>query len=759
MLTRISEIQGIGLLHDANGKPHTCQKATLIYGDNGRGKSTLAAILRSVSTGDAALITERKTIDGTLPPKVTLQFENGHKVTFENGTWSEQRPDVLVFDAEFIERNVHSGGSVEPGHRKNLLEFALGEDAVLAREAEEKASEDARTAGKELRALAEQASVHHNGMTLAAFSQLPNIPDAETQVITLQKNIAAAENAAALLARPIPVAPIEPLLDLTAVFDTLATSLDDVQAGAEQTVKQHIAKLGKPPAETWLSQGQVFGTGDSCPYCDQDTSNSMLIQAYRTHFNAAYSQLKATITTWLSKVNASTDRIIVASFASGVAAAEVQMREWADHVRPYPIAFDAEEAHSALLELRALVLDLLQRKQMAPGEPLGNVAERDVALALWQRMLAPMQAASTAVMEARAMVTTYKAQLANGNTQDLQRQLRDIQASQRRHDPAIAALLHKHDLAADSLRTAEAAKKRARKALDVLMDTTLKQYSGAINEVLAKKLNTSFCISPIETNYKGGVPHTEYFLELRGKSVALKGGSPSFTTALSEGDRRALAFAFFIARTLKDPQLASRCIVVDDPMCSLDVNRKHGTKSLLKDLHAGAAQLIVLAHDIYFIKDLRDSLLKVNAAPVAFQLADAAGDYTGFKALDIDRKCESEYCKHHRLLSDFATAQGDNAEEVAKAIRPMLEGYLHRRFPRAIPTGHMFGEAVVLIRDAVAPSPLRHAQALVKELNEINTYAGQFHHDTNPSGFAHPIAAPELKHFVVRALDLVHGKA
>lgn len=44
MLERISEIQGVGLLHQANGKPFTCKSATLIYADNGRGKSTLSVI-------------------------------------------------------------------------------------------------------------------------------------------------------------------------------------------------------------------------------------------------------------------------------------------------------------------------------------------------------------------------------------------------------------------------------------------------------------------------------------------------------------------------------------------------------------------------------------------------------------------------------------------------------------------------------------------------------------------------------------------
>lgn len=70
---------------------------------------------------------------GTLPPKVVLQFGSGHKVSFENSTWSEQRPELLVYDADFIGRNVHSGGAVNTDHRKNFLEFALGEAAVVAR--------------------------------------------------------------------------------------------------------------------------------------------------------------------------------------------------------------------------------------------------------------------------------------------------------------------------------------------------------------------------------------------------------------------------------------------------------------------------------------------------------------------------------------------------------------------------------------------------------------------------------------------------
>ena len=290
------------------------------------------------------------------------------------------------------------------------------------------------------------------------------------------------------------------------------------------------------------------------------------------------------------------------------------------------------------------------------------------------------------------------------------------------------------------------------------MKVTLDKYETVINALL-QKFGASFAIKGMGANFRGLSPRSEYGLLLRGKDVSVEGGPPSFATALSEGDKRTLAFAFFIASTLTDAKLANRIVVIDDPMCSLDRNRKHHTRAVLRKIHTKAEQLIVLAHDVHFIRDLRDTLRKEDKAAqiTLFQLTLSAEDYTGFAALDVDKECESAYSQHHRLLNDFAGGKGEDVNSVAKAIRPMLEGYLHRRFPGLVPKELLFGQVVLLIRDALVPNPLCHAQDLVDELNEINEYAGQFHHDTNPSGADTLIVvAPELKTFVVRALNVVH---
>ena len=363
MLERISQVQGIGLLHDAIGKSHPLRKATLIYGDNGRGKSTLATILRSLSIGDASLIAARKTLDGKLPPKVMLQFGSGYPVNFDLGKWSEQRSEVLVFDASFIERNVHSGGAVSTNQRKNLLEFALGEPAVAARATVDKTTTDAKKISDDVQALVSQLSGFHLGMTLAQFEKLAVVPDADKQLATLQTQINAASNINAISAMAVPTVIAEPTLTLAGIFSVLGSSLKDVHSDAELLVKTHLKKLANKAAEDWLSQGLQFGDGKTCPYCDQATSDNDLIKAYQTHFNASYAELKGKVTALQATISAGTANAVIDAIMQAVATATAQALAWKDHVSTEPFLFQPEPAMEAIQALREMLSALGIQKQ------------------------------------------------------------------------------------------------------------------------------------------------------------------------------------------------------------------------------------------------------------------------------------------------------------------------------------------------------------------------------------------------------------
>lgn len=760
MLERLSEIQGIGLFHDANGKPFGCKKATLVYADNGRGKSTLATVLRSVSTNDPSLIAARKTIDGAQPARVVLQFGSGHKVTYESGAWSEQRPELLVFDADFVARNVHSGGIVNTDHRRNLLEFALGEAAVSARAAVQAATAASKSASDQVNSLVGQLSGHHPGMLLAQFQKLPTVPDLEEQLLDLNKRLSAARDIALIKSRPVPDVIPEPAFDLDAFFEKLSATLQDVHHGAEEKVKQHALKLGQQGAEDWLSAGQQFHSDINCPYCDQQVTGNLLVQAYKDYFNEAYQHLKDDVAKLRPWVDARLPPEFAASVSGRFELAAAQASAWVEQVEAGSVTFAAAEFGSALAELRELLIDLAHRKQASPLEVVGTSDEKSRAHQTWDRAMSRVRETNALVGNANALIEAYKVKLSGEDAAALQGRALHLEATRRRHSPDVVNLFSQLQTARDAVKSADEAKEAARQTLDALMRTTLTKYQTAINALL-KTFGASFLISGMSANFRGNAPRTEYGLTLRGKQIPLEGGPPSFETALSEGDKRTLAFAFFVATTLEDGKLQERVVVIDDPMCSLDANRRHQTRTVLRKIYSKSAQLVVLAHDPYFLRDLRDGISRddKNAQVMTFQLAAAAGGYTDFAGMDLDQECESSYARHHRAVRNFAAGLGGDPPAVAKSIRPLLEGYLHRRFPGLLPEDSLFGQAIICIRDSVPPSPLCYAKNLVDELTEINDYAGQFHHDTNPDADSVKAVAAELQVFANRALDVIHKSA
>lgn len=760
MLERIESIQGIGLLYQANGKPHKLEKATLVYADNGRGKSTLATVLRSASTNDPLLIEASKTVDGISAPAVVLQFGSGHKVMFQNKAWSEVRSELLVFDADFIGRNVHSGGEVSTDHRKHLLEFALGEAAVTARQNVEQATAASRKAAQAVQDAEHALLGFHTGMTLAQFERLPQVPDADVQMADLQKRITAANSVAAIQAKPVPQAIPEPKFHIDEVFADLALSVANVHAEAEARVKQHIAKLGGRGAEAWLSQGRELASGSTCPYCDQDVSNSNLVRSYQAHFDAAYVNLKNKVAVLERSVAASYAPSIVDGVSQAVGVASARCSAWSEYVSLPPIVFQRDEADAALASFRDFVSGLVNLKQLAPVESVGSPEDKAKAAQLWERVVAPIRALNASIQTVNDAISKYKTHLNSESAEQLQARLQQVRLGYTRHDPKVVDLFNKRSAAQTQAGTADAAKKTAREKLDQLMEATLSKYQKSINDLLTK-FGATFSIEGMGANFRGSAPRAEYGLCMRGKSIPVESGTPPFAKALSEGDKRTLAFAFFIACAVGDPKLTERVVVIDDPMCSLDRNRRHHTIAVLRKVGSLAAQLIVLAHDAYFLRDLRDAMRKDDKArPVGLlQLVAIANGYTGFAPIDIDVECESAYAKHHRMLYTFACGQGGDPGAVAKAIRPLLEGYLHRRFPGLLPADLLFGQIIILVRDATASNPLCHAKNLVDELTEINDYAGQFHHDTNPDADTVTINATELKSYVDRALVVVHKGA
>lgn len=105
MITRLQLLRNIGQFDNvAAAATIPLTRLSLIYAENGRGKTTLSAILRSLGTGDPVPIAERHRLAAAHAPHIVVECTGGPPpAMFENGAWNRTLPDIAVFDDVFVD--------------------------------------------------------------------------------------------------------------------------------------------------------------------------------------------------------------------------------------------------------------------------------------------------------------------------------------------------------------------------------------------------------------------------------------------------------------------------------------------------------------------------------------------------------------------------------------------------------------------------------------------------------------------------------
>jgi len=768
VLKKITKLQSIGLFLSGTPVPADFDRVTLLYAENGRGKSTLATLLRACALGDAKKLQTKKTLDTATPQKAELLFDFGGKntpITFSNGAWNASVPQIVVFDADFVEQNVYSGQEVRPDQRQALLEFALGDDAVKLQkqigDLTKKVSEETTKrsdAEKRIAGFSRQ-------LPLAKFITLATVPDAQQQIDALHKRIDAAKNAAVLSVRQAPTVLIAPAFDTDEFFAVLAKKLVDVEKDAEAVVRQHFAKHPGPPGvEAWVGTGQAFTSANDCPFCGQKLEGLALIEAYKGYFNKAYDDLKKQVQALALQAATGLADERISALTAQAATNTARIEAWKDQIEIAPPSLSSDQLTQAIAGARVAATALAAAKQGRPLDAFGTAADKATIFEQLGQIGSAVTAYNEQINAAIGMIDAFKLKLAAEDQPALQMQIRNLEIALSRQDPDAIKAVGDYQAAEAERKRLDDEKTQTRAELDQFMAATLTQYQGQINQLLGM-FGAGFTIEQMKPNYQGtGDPRTEYGLRLRDRPVPLgtrKDAGAHFGSTLSEGDKRTLAFAFFLARVTAVPAtLKDKILVLDDPVSSLDRNRRAQTVEMLADLAGKCAQMIVLSHDAYFVREQRDMLAKIHppVVPCVVGISRVQGDYSAFAACDIDDLCASDYYRHHRQLTEFiAGTYKGNIREVAKALRLFLEGFYHRRFPGLLPTRCTFGKMLMAITQAPAGTAISCLQPRVEEMTNLNNFAGRFHHDTNPGNAdTAPVTDGELRPYVQRALTLVY---
>jgi len=761
MIRRLQLLRNVGLFDSvAEGATIALAPLTLIYAENGRGKSTLAAILRSLATGDPIPIAERRRLAAAHPPHVVLDCDGGAAAMFQNNAWTRTLPNMAVFDDVFVDRNVYSGLAVGAEHRQNLHELILGAHALALNQQLEEAIRRIEDHNSELRVKAGAISAEsRGGLSVDDFCALPARVDIDEALQAAERRLEAARQQDPIRQAPVFDRLRLPELDVPAIEQVLGEDLPALDAAAAARVQAHVATLG-PGGERWIDDGMrrvqqaAPGTaGAPCPFCAQDLGNSPVIQHYRAYFSAGYAALKEKVAARLAEIDRIHGGESEAAFERAVRVAGERRQFWSRFCDVPAVTVDTARVVRDWVAARDAVAQAVRAKQAAPLEGMTLAPAASAAVATYEAHRRSVAGLDEALQLANSQVAVVKEQAASGNPAAIAADLARLRAVKTRHTPDLAARCNDYLAERAAKVKAEEQRDQARTALEQYRTTVFPGYQTAVNLYL-QRFVAGFRIDSItSSNTRGGAACT-YDVVINNTAVPIAGGEappgePSFRNTLSAGDRNTLALAFFFASLDQDPALADKIIVIDDPISSLDEHRSLTTVQEMRRLGERTHQVIVLSHGKTFLCNLWEGSDAGRRAALEV-CRDGAG--SSLRAWDVNQDCITEHDRRHAILREYLVTAAPNNREVARAIRPVLEAFVRVAYPEHFPPGATLGPFRNLCQQRLgATQQILHA-ADTGELRDVLEYANRFHHDTNTAWETVRINDAELRGFVERAL-------
>ncbi|TDK29151.1 hypothetical protein E2F50_22740 [Rhizobium deserti] len=747
-LKKITEIKNVGRFKSARIGGGNYEPFTLIYGGNGRGKTTLGAILRSLRLNDPKLVTRRKTFKATSDPSIGLLLDTG-PARFSNGAWSGSSPDIHIFDQQFVNENVHGGDQVDVEHRRNFYRIVVGPTGVALAEEVDKLDADATAKQAEITTEKKVLEQHvPKGFKLEAFLKLAADPTVDKKIEDATLKLKAINDLDVIKSRKLLSVPELPALP-EGFAALLAKGVDGIAADAAERVKQQIAAHDfHEGGETWLAQGLKHATGENCPFCAKTMSNNDLINAYRGYFSEAYADHKNTIADMSKALTGALSAAAALKCEQAFKDAEADAAFWegyCDH------QYQGSEAATRIVaEIDALLQAakaVLQHKTEAPLEAVPESADFIEANATWSSTVKELNAASEKVAAANQLIQAVKEGSAAANKAAVEATLAGLEAVRKRHVEPVLTLATGYQKLLDEKKALVDEKDTKKKALDIYDEAILGAYEVDINKILAT-FGAGFRLAKCGKNYIGKVPQSTYCLRFDSNDVDVtRNGEndPGFDTTMSTGDKNTFALAFFLAQLKRDADLSRKLVVFDDPFTSLDDFRRAMTAKEIVRTGGEAAQTIVLSHDKFFLDAVR-----VLIHGVAYTTIQISGTSTGssIEPWKIEWEVKEGYLQEHMLLQEFAEGRNNNAREMRTAMRPLLEKYIRYRFPNQILDGKWLGDMLAIIR-ADASHPLTPQY---NDLDDINQFTAPFHHDPNAA-----FVDDEVRTYAQRTIAIVGG--
>lgn len=734
------------------GQQLPLKKVSLIYAENGRGKTTLAAVLRSLGTGDATPIVERKRLGSAHPPHVVVNGAGNTSALFQNGAWQRRLGRILVFDDNFVAENICSGIKVETDHRQRLHELIIGSQGVALSETVQAAVQRVEQHNAELQRLAAAINPAMRGnLSVEEFCALRVRDGIDVAIQEAERNLAAGRQADEIQRFRLFAPILLPEFDLEAIERVLGRQLANLEAAAARRVQEHIAGLGTR-GEEWVASGMTRVRGEECPFCAQGLGGSPLIAHYQAYFSQEYRALKQEIDQTIQQINAAHSGDMMAAFERSVAQAAQTHQFWSRFAGIEPVAIDTAAIALDWKTAYEFVRDNLLRKQASPLEAVILGEEPLSAVAAYYDRRDEIARLNATLVAANAEINLVKERAAAANVAALEHDLRNLQVERARGTAEVIAACNAYLAEKQAKAATERQRDQARESLNTYRDAVFPGYENAINAYL-QRFNAGFRLGRVSSVNTRGGSSCNYVVLINTHEVPLSPGNgpgPCFNNAMSSGDRNTLALAFFFASLEREPNLDQVTVVIDDPMTSLDEHRSLATIQEIRRLGAAVGQVVILSHSKPFLCAVWEGIDTNERSSMRIARHN---DSSTLAAWDVNQDCITEHDRRHSLVSQYIQGNvGINEREVAAALRPILEAFIRIAYPRHFPPGTLLGFFIGICQQREGTQDEIISRQNRVELRDLLDYANRFHHDTNPAWQTAIINDQELANFSRRTL-------
>ena len=679
---------------NTDGREQVLQKFSIVFGDNGAGKTAICDVLKSVSKTQDFPSNSPKTAEIEISDGINNQI-----CKYENKAWTGQinEKTILFFDIDFVNENVHTHGL----RSSNLQQGAhTQESGKLVVDLDKHANELKKTAGEEkeeLETLKESYSeilqrqftekdqeffiIYKNidkeakEKTLAEIRG--NLKKLETDTQALER-LAEKHSEISNLSSLKQIAFSNSLSAKTTYTELFTRQIKKkAQDEADAEIKVHFERH-KQFIEHSIEQIPSNYKDENCPLCMQPLANaSKVIEYYRNAFDQNYKKEKQK---FLKDIQTARDE--VGTLKSNLESLPQKVTSIFDGLEKIKTDFEIQgiykleektkqarifsDVPTAEIDEMLVALESLKsidRKQIDVAKAYDKITsmsvQKEKAVALINNF----------ITEKNEGIKDFKDKYSDRNriTEEIQQiALKRTELTEKLNflESEKIELMKKQKEATKKTEKKSGELKKAEDELGHYLADTIPQNIIAQMVDIIEKFNLTFKLEHIKPSAKTkNYPFSFKVKDRRGNERKLKDG-------LSEGERHLISLAFFFAINENLQNKDKTVLVFDDPITSLD---SPNLKILAEIIHKKTqefAQVIVFTHHPLFFKYLAKC---TDPNPCKFNVLKNADEFGGsFMFPDRGFDLTSEVQKCQKEINQKARNGTLKLEEIALKYGQLL---------------------------------------------------------------------------------------